>query len=177
MHDEFRDRLNCLWSSREERDQRLSQILKTEDDLISIVLRGHLVIEELLYSAIAAHCPTPAYLSKANLRFPQLMALLRALQKLPAVSDWLWKALSELNALRNALAHRLEPADLSARVDRFVKTIPPDDPKVAGRLPPPANQKEEVSRALHYMLGAMSAVSHFQAAMEELIVESTKPKA
>jgi|SRR2546427_3075843 len=174
--DEFKARLDRLWASRQEQDQHLSQILKTEDDFISIVLRGHLVLEELLYSAIAAHCPASDYLRKANLRFPQLVALLRALEKLPAVPGWLWNALAELNALRNSLAHRLEPADLRARVDRFVGTIPRDS-EGDKRFPPPASPKEAVTRALHYMLGAMGVVSHFQSAMEELIAQSIEAHA
>lgn len=171
MTDDFRTRLDRLWASREERDSRLSEILKSEDDLISIVLRGHLVVEELLYSAVAAHCVTPDYLSKANLRFRQLMALLRALEKLPTFSDWMWRSLSELNSLRNALAHQLESVDLNARVDRFVATIPRGQEGEA-RVPPPANQKEAVRYALHYLLGAMSMVSYFQGTMEELVLET-----
>jgi|GEM_PF-4479750 hypothetical protein len=151
----------------------LSQILTTEDDLISIVLRGHLVLEELLFSAVAAHCPNAEYLKMANLRFPQLVAMLRALEKLPAVPPWLWKALTELNGLRNSLAHRIELADLNARVERFVSTIP-SGLEAEHKLPPPVTQKESVRHALLYMLGALSVVAVFQSAMEELIIETIR---
>jgi len=36
-------------------------------------------------------------------------------------------------------------------------------------MPPPANQKEAVTRALHFMLGGISVVAVFQSAFEELI--------
>lgn len=88
--DDFRAKLKRLFSSGEERSKRLAEILKSEDDLTSIVLRGHLVLEELVFTAVAAHCVNPDYLKKANLRFPQLLAMLRALEKLPSVPEWLW---------------------------------------------------------------------------------------
>jgi hypothetical protein len=117
--DQFRDKLERIHASRAERDKRLAEILAAEDDLISLVLRGHLVMEELLFSAVAAHCPNAAHLKAANLRFPQVVALLRALDKLPAVPNWLWAALSELNTLRNSLAHRIESPNLTEKIAKF----------------------------------------------------------
>jgi hypothetical protein len=39
---------------------QLFEILTSDDDVVTLVLRSHLVIEELLYTAIAAHCQEPA---------------------------------------------------------------------------------------------------------------------
>ena len=115
---EFESSLKPTLEAREARSQRLHQILRTPDDLISLVLRGHLFIEELLFAAIEAHCQDTEHLKAARLRFPQLVALLRALEKISAAPPNYWVALSELNALRNALAHNLEPNDIESRVAR-----------------------------------------------------------
>jgi hypothetical protein len=102
--------------------------------------------------------------------------MLRALEKIPAVPDWLWAALAELNTLRNSLAHRLELDDLSDRVNRFVATVPtPSDEEK--RFPPPATQKAAVNRALHYIVGGLSVVAVFQSAMEHLIAHTIKQNA
>jgi hypothetical protein len=164
---DFESKLKALFSQREQRDDRLLDILRSDDDLISVVLRGHLVVEELLLSAIAAHCQEPEHLGSVQLRFPQLIALLRSLQKIPAMPERLWTALAELNVLRNSLAHNLEPHDLTARVERFVKIVGGDSS--LKELPGPPGSKEALRAALSYLLGAMGVVAVFQVAVEELI--------
>ena len=165
--EEFRDKLDRIHSSLDERDKRLAEILAAEDDLISLVLRGHLVMEELLFSAVAAHCQNAAHLKAANLRFPQVVALLRALEKLPAIPNWLWTALSELNALRNSLAHRIESPNLTEKVANFLNTVPMGE--TYAKVPKPTDQKALVKNALHYMFGSMTVAAVFQSVFEELI--------
>jgi hypothetical protein len=131
---EYKSPLKSTLEAREARSQRLHQILRTPDDVVGLVLRGHLFIEELLFAAIEAHCQDAEHLKTARLRFPQLVALLRALEKISSVPSHYWTALSELNALRNALAHKLEPNDLASRVARFVDAVAasPDATKITG---------------------------------------------
>jgi hypothetical protein len=101
------------------------------------------------------------------LRFPQLVSVLRALEKIPAVPDRYWNALTELNSLRNALAHNLEPKDISMRAEKFVRTLIQESE--LDSLPKPLGSKEAVSTAIHYLWGGMSVVAVFQSALEELI--------
>jgi hypothetical protein len=169
---EFDAKLKALFADHKQRDDRLFEIFRKEDDLVSVVLRGHLVVEKLLFSAVAAHCVYPRELDSVQFRFPQLVALIRALQKLPAVSNKLWVALTELNSLRNALAHNLEPHDLSARVERFVRCLGDEDSLL--KLPGPPSSKESLRAALSYLIGAMGVVSMFQEATEELIMYQLK---
>jgi hypothetical protein len=85
---------------------QLFEILTSDDDVVTLVLRGHLVIEELLYTAIAAHCQEPDLLKDANLKYSQLIPLFRSLAKIHLMKEKDWAILTELNSLRNALAHR-----------------------------------------------------------------------
>ena len=53
---EYKSALKSTLEAREVRSQRLHEILRTPDDVIGLVLRGHLFIEELLFAAVEAHC-------------------------------------------------------------------------------------------------------------------------
>ena len=164
---EFKSRLKSIFGAREERGQRFHEILRTPDDLVSLVLRGHLVVEELLFAAVSAHCQETEHLKIARLRFPQLVALLRALEKISAVPSNYWTALSELNSLRNALAHNLEPQDLASRVARFVAVIAEGSTEV--KLPEPHSSREALETALFLLIGGLEVVAVWQAAVEDLI--------
>lgn len=155
--------------AREARSQRLHEILRAPDDLISLVLRGHLFIEELLFAAVSAHCQDIEHIKTARLRFPQLVALLRALEKISAAPPNYWAALSELNTLRNALAHNLEPSDLTSRVARFVGAVA--EGSVEAKIPKPYSSREALERALFHLIGGLEVVAVWQAAVEELTRE------
>jgi hypothetical protein len=164
---EYESPLKSTFESREARSQRLHEILRTPDNVIGLVLRGHLFIEELLFAAVEAHCKDAEHLKMARLRFPQLVELLRALEKISSVPPHYWTALSELNALRNALAHKLEPSDLASRVARFVDAVAasPDGTKI----PRPHGSREALESALLHLIGGLEVVAVWQAALEELI--------
>lgn len=164
---EFESRLKAVFEAREGRGQRFNQILRTPDDLVSLVLRGHLVVEELLFAAISVHCQESEHLKTARLRFPQLVALLRALEKVSAVPPSYWTALSELNSLRNALAHILEPQDLASRVAHFVAVIA--EGSTQAKFPEPHSSREALEAALFYLIGGLEVVAVWQAAVEDLI--------
>ena len=80
--------------------------------------------------------------------------------------DHLWRALGELNRLRNALAHQLEPRELTERVESFARLVLCDS-SGAEALPPVP--KERLRGALLYLLGAMGTLAVFQEATEALI--------
>jgi hypothetical protein len=73
-----------------------------------IVLKGHLLVEQLLTSLLSRQCHSPGELKKARRRFPQKVALLRAML-FPPFPDEFWTFAELLNQLRNDIAHELEP--------------------------------------------------------------------
>jgi hypothetical protein len=77
-------------------------------DISMIVLKGHLLVEQLLTSLLSHHCHSPSQLRKARLRFVQKVALVKAIVILP-FPDQLWGFLDLINQLRNDIAHELEP--------------------------------------------------------------------
>lgn len=91
-------------------------------DLTLIVLKGHLLIEELLFTLVERKMDAPVNLRDARLRFPQLVHLARAIyggEELNKVS----RVLLAVNSLRNDLAHRLESDDLGRRIANLENTF------------------------------------------------------
>lgn len=109
--------------SSEERFDRFIRLLPTIDDPALVVLKGHLLIEELLNDIIENCCDLPQHVSEAKLSFIQKLKLARALvgKNMKGENvDEPWRSLEELNSLRNKLAHHIEPRDLDKKIDAFI---------------------------------------------------------
>ena len=150
----------------DQRADRYHSLLEQESDLVSIVLRGHLVFEEVLFRIVQTHCANPDRLEDARLRFPQLIALVRSLL-LDVTPPRLWESLTNVNALRNALAHNLDPSNRSERLSKFVTATLGEEATEALNVPP--DSKEAVLSAIAYTLGALQMVDVFAEALEHLI--------
>lgn len=100
--------------------ERLVRYLKpATDDPTYLVLKAHLLAEEVLYRFIESQAHRPGSLGDARLGFAQLVALSRSFHRYSKEDWWGWPALKKLNALRNLLAHNLEPKDLNERIVDF----------------------------------------------------------
>jgi hypothetical protein len=120
-----------------------------EGDLTLTVLKGHLLIEEQLRALLIAASKSPAAIDEANLRFSQMLSLVKALYNDDSLTR-IWNAIKALNSLRNQLAHRLEPRDVERRVTEFAKVI----------VEPPNNEgwtKDGLLAALNQGLGYIYA--------------------
>ena len=80
-------------------------------DLTLIILKGHLLLEQMLTSIISHYCSSSDHIIKAQLRFPQKISLVRALLSTPTSKD-AWETLALINTIRNDLSHNLEPPKL-----------------------------------------------------------------
>lgn len=89
------------------------------DDPTFLVLKAHLLAEEVLFCFIESQAHRPGFLSDARLGFAQLVALSRSFHRYSKEDWWGWAALKKLNSLRNLLAHNLEPKDLRDRIVEF----------------------------------------------------------
>jgi uncharacterized protein YutE (UPF0331/DUF86 family) len=164
----FPKKLQALSSKHKKKHRDLDKLLLKNDDIIALILRSHLIAEESLYDAIAAYCQNPDRLLSVQLRFPQLVNLLRCLEKMPFFKEQDWAALTELNALRNVLAHRAEPGDLSARIEHLVKMILP--PEKLRELKYPLHSKQSLTSAMCYFLGRLDGFAFGHTALEESIL-------
>lgn len=100
--------------------EQLVRFLKpATNDPTYLVLKAHLLAEEVLYRFIESQTQRPSSLSEARLGFTQLVALCKAFHRGSKEDWWGWAALKKLNSLRNLLAHNLEPKDLRDRIVEF----------------------------------------------------------
>lgn len=94
--------------------------MRRSDDLTLVVLKGHLLVEEELNEILSMKLRVPEAIFQARLSFSQRLAVLRALAGDEGRGTFSLDALNRLNALRNQLAHNLEPRQLEKRVKAFL---------------------------------------------------------
>ncbi len=95
-----------------------------EGDLLAVLIKGHLIVEEQLNEALCKAVKNPQYLEKSRLRFEQLFNIAKA-HYFHEKDSWLWGAVSKLNSIRNQMAHRLEPDDLPKLTEEFLELARP----------------------------------------------------
>jgi len=97
-------------------------------DPVLLLLKGHLIVEESLRSLVASNVKNPEFLKQANLSFSQILNIAKAMffdqTNDPTDITKVWDAFVALNSIRNALAHELEPKDISPFLRRFFVTWP-----------------------------------------------------
>jgi hypothetical protein len=97
---------------------RVLKHLPEQGDLSLIILKGHLLVEELLFTLVQSAVKHPEAINSANLTFYNLACVAKALFYESRLGH-IWDAIFELNRLRNTLAHDLEPRDLDSKLRRF----------------------------------------------------------
>ncbi|WP_158684635.1 hypothetical protein [Pseudoalteromonas sp. T1lg48] len=91
-------------------------------DKVTVVLKGHLLVEELLTEFVGLNFSRPNKLKDARFSFHHLLCIARAISKEDS-NDNLWSSIEKLNGLRNKLAHSLEPKDLEKRINDFIAQL------------------------------------------------------
>jgi hypothetical protein len=91
-------------------------------DETAIVLKGHLLAEDLLRSYCEEKLPRPHFILESRLQFTTVMNLTRSLSDADG-ETWTWTALERLNDLRNRLAHNLEPREYVTKRESFVSLV------------------------------------------------------
>jgi len=96
--------------------KRFTEQIQHVDDISQIVLKGHLVIEETMTEAIGRFVFHKDIIESANLRFPQKLALCRAMTISEHESN-MWDVISAINTLRNYLSHSLNIEKRSQKIN------------------------------------------------------------
>tara|TARA_B100000749_G_C18381407_1_gene446178 strand:+ start:525 stop:1061 length:537 start_codon:yes stop_codon:yes gene_type:complete len=95
--------------------------LETEDETV-IVLKGHLLLEDLMREFCASKMVHEDALNDANLSFKQALQLAKALH-LRHPEKWVWAGIEKVNNLRNKLAHNLEPKDYEKKRQELIQLV------------------------------------------------------
>lgn len=100
--------------------QRLTAYFKPdESDPTYLVLKAHLLAEEVLFEFLQSQAHQPKYVEDARLSFAQCISLAKAFHRFSRADWWAWSALSKLNSIRNLLAHNLEPTNTKEKIVDF----------------------------------------------------------
>ncbi len=115
-----------------------------ENDLLTAVLRGHMMVEERLHDVISAGVANYCRPIDKNdiFTFGTATELAKAIIGTASGQD-LWKAVKSLNNLRNAVGHRNKPAKLDTLLDKFFKDSEPSGCRMFKKSFTPYNPKGE----------------------------------
>ena len=91
-----------------------------------IILRGHLLIEDLLDRLIAAGLNNAHSIQNARLTFFQKLCIARGIIG-SSNEDDMWKPIEVLNKLRNTISHNLPDEAMSKRLDPVLAAIFPGE--------------------------------------------------
>jgi hypothetical protein len=98
---------------------RFAEHMPEGDDLTLIVLKGHLLIEEMLERIIRTIVAHGDLLEDTKITFTQKAALARAMCWSQHNSD-VWDLIFAINSLRNELAHQLESPKVENKTQRVI---------------------------------------------------------
>ena len=87
-----------------------------------LLLKGHLLIEELLRGHIDRSLPNPTAFKHDQFLFAKILMLCRCLTP-PRTETWAFDAAKKLNDVRNEIAHELESPDLDKSIESFVSLV------------------------------------------------------
>ncbi len=105
---------------------KLKVHLPIAKDPTVVILRGHLLIEELLDDIISFYLKEPSAINDARLTFFQKMRLAQGILG-KKNDDSTWKVIEALNRLRNQISHRLPDANLIDKMNPILKAIFEDE--------------------------------------------------
>lgn len=150
---------------------RIEQHYPDGADLTLQVLKGHLLVEELLreiFNLLLAYPDALRGNRGARFECHQVICLVQAMTEHSALEPWLWDAAKRLNGIRNDLAHNLEPRSLNEKVDSLITFVTRDNPivkSILDRLGAPDGM--EFKAVILAMCGSLSS-------LKELIVHEGK---
>lgn len=87
------------------------------------LLKAHLLFEELLRAYLSRTLPHSSALDGARLTFVQLLAVARASSTHAKPDHWMWKAIGDLNKLRNMLSHEARPKALREKLNEYISFV------------------------------------------------------
>lgn len=151
--------------------KKFSEEVKYVDDTAQILLKGHLVAEDLMNQALEAFVLHGEHVEDARLQFNQKLELCKAI----SVSDNknnMWDLIKKINVLRNALSHSLDPDRRKKAVESLASIYDQEfDPKsriIDGMSEEAALCLAAIMGSLGYLHGFLSEVKRFEDIIKNL---------
>lgn len=87
-------------------------------DITLIILKGHLLIEQVLTDILDTELSYSKALYDAKMSFSNRLAVVKSIYGTD--SSFPYGVIENLNSLRNQLVHNLEPKDIKSKLDDFI---------------------------------------------------------
>jgi|GEM_PF-5814909 len=113
---------------------RFFEVLLKSGDQELIILKLHLLIEEVLTKIICNAAHNKKYVYEAKLTFNQKCKMVRSLNDFQHCS-WIWRALQLLNQARNELSHNLTSEELNRKLEDFISLVRLQNPNLFNSTP------------------------------------------
>jgi hypothetical protein len=99
--------------------------LKPGADIQMLLLKAHLLIEELLQSMIESLVRCPDELSDARFTFQHSLCLAKALRDPSILPElvWVWDGVRHLNSVRNLMAHKINPKGFEEKLEVLMSMV------------------------------------------------------
>tara|TARA_R110002111_G_scaffold146250_2_gene212903 strand:+ start:203 stop:706 length:504 start_codon:yes stop_codon:yes gene_type:complete len=136
------------------RRERYEKFFPESDDLIAVVLRGHMLVEEILEAILNHHAIDNKALAGIRLSFEIKHKLAHAFLRIPSPPE-MWLSIRALNRLRNKLAHVVEPENLQGAIHNFIQH---STSKIEKDPLADENDIIRVRASLGYLLGQLSVL-------------------
>ena len=134
-------------------------------DMTLQVLKGHLLVEELLRELFELQLPFPAALKGnggTSFTCHQIICLVQAITRHGDKEPWVWAAAKKINTIRNNLAHKLSHERLDKDVADLVKFAASENPTIMQDAKdlgiPPGHEFELVVMSICTYLSAIKTV-------------------
>jgi hypothetical protein len=142
------------------------------DDLSLIVLKGHLLLEEVIERVIALGVPHPEFVGQLRLTAFQKAQIARSMCWADH-TDEAWQLIEALNTLRNDLAHHLDPPRLETKVKSLLEQFArlyagASDAATRSSAPVPDQLRSAIALALGFLFSLESDMSAFHEAVTAL---------
>ena len=139
------------------------------------LLKAHLLFEELLRAYIRRMLPHASALEGARLSFSQILAIAKASSTHATPDHWIWRAINDLNKLRNMLSHETSPKDLALKFEHY-KSLVTEGAKVPLPVPGSPELRMQAEQAAAHRFTAIDMVTlglyYYSAALLGFSVES-----
>ena len=143
---------------------------RKDKDLVA--LRGHQLVESLIFMYLRNHLHNPEHLDDFRVRWDSLIALINAMRYLNrAEEEWVWTATARLERVRNHYAHYLEPTKSEKLEADFVNCVRSNYP-LFKEVPGEDDLKRSIF-ILYFSLCGLLALEEFPPCTATSIVRET----
>jgi len=128
-------------------------------DIILIILKGHLLIEEEMNRMIEIVFQKPQHILKKNFSFYKKLCVLRAKNTQTGNCRGLWDIIETINNIRNNIAHHLSPRDLSSKLGQLFRKIENSNSEYRSYVDPSWDEARHVREDLGYVVAVVAGLS------------------